>query len=121
NLGGLIGPHAPEGSGVGSDGEGMTDGEDEVKSAGAGDRPWLGAHVSHGLKPGDTVPLRRVKEVYASAFACDHTVPCLGYLFSSVSHKLKPEYVGLPGREIKRLREPGDEITAPSWTPFLAF
>lgn len=123
NLGGLIGPHAPEGSGVGSDGEGASDGDRgvELETGGEGDRPWLGSHVSHGLKPGDTVPLRRVKEVYATAFACDHTVPCLGYLFSSVSHKLKPEYVGLPGHEIKRLRESGEQITVPSWTPFLAF
>lgn len=117
NLGGLIGPHAPGGEGVESDGEGSersADGEEE-------EPPWSMVHVSHGLRPGDTVPLRRVKDVYATAFACDHTVPCLGYVFSSVTRKLKPEYTSLPGHEIKALREAGESITYPQSTPFLAF
>lgn len=116
NLGGLVGPHAPEGVGAESDGEG-----EGVAGTEDADAPWLRVHVSHGLAPGDTVPLRRVKDVYATAFACDHTVPCLGYVFSSVTHKLKAEYAGLPGNEIKALREAGAEITSPQSTPFLAF
>ncbi|KAL2107062.1 hypothetical protein VUR80DRAFT_5733 [Thermomyces stellatus] len=118
NLGGLVGPHAPAGEGVESDGEGAEGGDGEGDGDGP---PWSGVHVSHGLRPGDTVPLRRVKDVYATAFACDHTVPCLGYVFSAVSHKLKPEYAHLTGPEIKGLRESGVEITSPHWTPFLAF
>ncbi|PKS13229.1 hypothetical protein jhhlp_000575 [Lomentospora prolificans] len=61
------------------------------------------------------------ENIYATAFACDHTVPCLGYVFSSVAQKLKPEYSSLPGHELKALREAGIEITVPQSTPFLAF
>ncbi|SPO04059.1 uncharacterized protein DNG_06742 [Cephalotrichum gorgonifer] len=119
NLGGLVGPHAPDGKGAESDGEGA---EQAGESAGSTETSWLAeTHVTHGLRPGDVVPLRRLKNIYATAFACDHTVPCLGYVFSSVSHKLKPEYAALPGLEIKALREAGVEITAPHSTPFLAF
>lgn len=117
NLGGLVGPHA-EGVGVESDGEGASGSECAEETEGP---PWSRVHVSHGLRPGDTVPLRRLKDVYATAFACDHTVPCLGYVFSSVTHKLKPELTSLPGHSIKSLRESGAEVTSPNWTPFLAF
>jgi ribonuclease Z len=87
--------------------------------------PLLKTHTTRGLRPGETVTLRRLppKQPYtATAFACDHTVPCLGYLFSAVTHKLKPEFRGLKGAELRALREEqGVELTAAVATPVFAF
>lgn len=125
NLGGLVGPHAPGGEGAESDGEGRERGAGaDADGKGGGEEqgpPWSRVHVSHGLRPGDTVPLRRLKDVHATAFACDHTVPCLGYVFTTTTHKLKPAYAGLPPASLKALRSAGEAITAPRSTPFLAF
>lgn len=85
------------------------------------EQAFLGTHVTHGLQVGDTVPLRRVRDISATAFACDHTVPCLGYLFTQTTNRLKPQYAGLKGPEIKALRAGGIEITAPHTTPIFAF
>ena len=57
----------------------------------------------------------------ATAFACDHSVPCLGYLFGSETHRLRPEYSQLSGPEIRDLRQSGQEITTPHSTPIFAF
>lgn len=56
-------------------------------------------------------------------FDCDHIVPCVGYLFTTTSRRLRPEYQGLPGAEIKRIRgEVGpDAMTAPHTRPIFAF
>ncbi|KAK4241899.1 beta-lactamase-like protein [Achaetomium macrosporum] len=87
--------------------------------------PLLRTHTTQGLRPGETVTLRRLppQQPYtATAFACDHTVPCLGYLFSAVTHKLRPEFRGLKGPALRALREEqGVEITAPVATPVFAF
>lgn len=84
-------------------------------------RHWLSTHDTYGLRPGDVVPLRRTVDFTAEAFACDHTVPSLGYIFKFNSNKLKQEYIGLPGPELKALRESGVEITAPLAVPVFAF
>ncbi|KAK4044673.1 beta-lactamase-like protein [Parachaetomium inaequale] len=87
--------------------------------------PLLKTHIIHPLHPGTTVPLPRLpppQSYTATAFACDHTVPCLGYLFSAVTPKLKPEYRSLTGPELRTLRQDqGVEITAPVATPVFAF
>ncbi|KAM0437899.1 hypothetical protein ACHAPT_002264 [Fusarium lateritium] len=82
---------------------------------------WLNTHVTHGVRDGDTVSLRRTKNVFATAFECDHTVPCLGFVFSMVTHSLKPEFTSRTGPELKTLRQSGVEITAPRSTPIFAF
>ncbi|KAK0711405.1 beta-lactamase-like protein [Lasiosphaeris hirsuta] len=82
----------------------------------------LMTHTTHGLVAGAVVPLRRLKNITAEAFACDHTVPCLGYVFSQTTQKLKPEYTSLSGAELKALRETqGVAITAAVTTPIFAF
>ncbi|KAK1751796.1 beta-lactamase-like protein [Echria macrotheca] len=82
----------------------------------------LDTHVTHGIKPGDVVPLRRIKNITALAFACDHTVPCLGYVFRQTTPKLKPEYAALSGAELRDLREKqGVVITADVTVPIFAF
>lgn len=85
------------------------------------ERSWLQTHHIHGVRPGDTVPLRRTVDFTAEAFACDHTVPCVGYVFKVQKQKLKQQYLGLAGVELKKLREQGVAITAPQSTPVFAF
>ncbi|KAH7127976.1 beta-lactamase-like protein [Dactylonectria estremocensis] len=82
---------------------------------------WLNTHVTHGVRHGDVVPLRRIKNFTATVFDCDHTVPCVGYVFSISSRPLKQQYRSLPGHEIKALRLSGAEITTEQSTPIFAF
>jgi len=84
-------------------------------------RGRLHSHLTHGLAPGDVVSLPRVKDITATAFECDHTVPCLGYVFHHTRQKLKTEYTGLPGPELQKLRKDGIEITGAASTPIFAF
>ncbi|KAK3340862.1 beta-lactamase-like protein [Neurospora tetraspora] len=112
NLGGLIAPRPGKEVPL------------EVRDAETGEvvkseiRP---THVTYGLEPGDVVPLRRTKNISAVAFGCDHTVPCLGYLFQQTTHKLRPEFAKLPPKELKAIRASGQELTAPVTIPIFAF
>ncbi len=79
-------------------------------------------HITHALRPGDTVPLRRLKNIHATAFACDHTVPCLGYGLQHDNAKAhSAEYASLGGQELRALRQQGVEITAAQSTGYLPF
>ncbi|TVU33023.1 hypothetical protein EJB05_24802 [Eragrostis curvula] len=55
------------------------------------------------------------------AFRTYHVVPSQGYVIYKMKTKLKQEYVGLPGSEIKKLRESGVEMTDTVATPEIAF
>ena len=82
----------------------------------------LHTHNTTGLVHGSVVPLRRTRDVTALAFACDHTVPCLGYVFRQTTNKLRPEFASLSGQELRRLREvEGRQLTAPVTTNIFAF
>ncbi|KAH8908528.1 hypothetical protein BR93DRAFT_876640 [Coniochaeta sp. PMI_546] len=86
--------------------------------------PHLRTHHTYGLRPGDTVPLRRLKgpiEITATAFACTHSIPCLGYVFHATTPKLRPEYRGLSGPALRDLRLSGENLTAPHKVPVFAF
>lgn len=137
NLGGLVGVDdgpAPTPNGTGAaassskpspaspSGPSRTDAAQPDDDSGAAPPPWLNTHRTHGLRPGSSVALPRHPSVTATAFACDHTVPCLGYAFSQLSRRLRGEYRGLPAAELQRLRRAGDvELTAPHATPVFAF
>lgn len=82
---------------------------------------FLNTHRTHAVRDGDIVPLRRCKGMSAMVFDCDHTVPCVGYVFQSTTHKLKPEYADTSVAEIKELRNSGVEITSPATQPIFAF
>lgn len=97
------------------------DDDDDSEPAPPKERHWWQTHDIYGVRPGDTVPLRRTVDFTAEAFACDHTVPCVGYVFKINTHKLKQEYRGLAGAAIKGLRERGVAVTAPQATPVFAF
>lgn len=85
------------------------------------ERAFLNTHVTHGVKHGDVVPLRRLKNITATVFDCDHSVPCVGYVFSSTTNRLKAEYKSIPGPQLKDLRQSGVEITEAHSVPIFAF
>ena len=72
-----------------------------------------------GLGPGDRVSL--TDELSVSAFPTAHPVPSRGYVVWERRHKLKPEYVGLPGDRLKQLREAGTEMTTEVRVPLVCY
>jgi ribonuclease Z len=71
------------------------------------------------VRPGDTVQLR--KGLVVKAFKTIHRIPSQGYVISDVRQKLKPEFEGVEGREIGRLRKSGVEVTSRLEVPLVAF
>lgn len=82
------------------------------------DRGRLPANLV-GLEPGQEVELSR--ELVVKAFATRHTVPSLGFLVWERRKKLKPEYHGLGGDEIRDLRLSGVEVSAEIRIPKVAY
>lgn len=127
NLGGLVGIEDAEAQGLRVDDDHAANNEtptasSEVRrSRTSAERAWLATHVTHGVRPGDVVPLRRCRGMSAAVFRCDHTVPCVGYVFRSTTDKLKPELAGLPGTEIRDMRRSGVQVTAARTVPVFAF
>jgi ribonuclease Z len=72
-----------------------------------------------GVKPGDEIELSR--EHVVTAFATKHTVPSLGYVVWDRRKKLKPEYQGRGGEEIRELRLAGTEVTQEVRVPLLCY
>jgi len=72
-----------------------------------------------GVKPGQEIDLSR--EHVVTAFPTVHTIPSLGYIVWDRRHKLKEEYVGLPGDKIRDLRQSGVAVTREVRTPLLAY
>jgi ribonuclease Z len=75
-----------------------------------------------GLTPGGppvTLPHRR--DLRVQAFPVTHRVPSLGYTVLAHKQKLKPEYLGLPGPEIARLRREGVEVQVAVLDPLVTF
>ncbi|ROT42556.1 hypothetical protein SODALDRAFT_303950 [Sodiomyces alkalinus F11] len=97
------------------------EGEHESHHRSPSERAWLNTHVTHGVCHGDVIPLRRLKGITATVFDCDHSVPSVGYVFSTTTHRLRPEYSELAGSQIRDLRQSGVEITAPHTAPIFAF
>uniref|UniRef100_A0ACD5TTP0 Uncharacterized protein n=1 Tax=Avena sativa TaxID=4498 RepID=A0ACD5TTP0_AVESA len=73
------------------------------------------------------VPLELGKEyefrtdLKVRAFKTYHAIPSQGYVIYTMKKKLKQEFIGLPGTEIKRLRSSGVEVTDTVSTPEIAF
>lgn len=72
-----------------------------------------------GMNPGDRVELPDDRLV--SAFATAHPVPSRGYVVWERRHKLKAEYVGRSGSELKQLREAGAATTAEVSVPLVCY
>jgi ribonuclease Z len=73
-----------------------------------------------GVKSGDVLTLSREHRV-ARLFPTTHTVPSVGYIVYDVRKKLKPEFHGLKGDQIRDLKFQGIEVAAEFLTPMLAF
>jgi len=70
-------------------------------------------------RPGDEIDLSR--ELVVTVSATKHTVPSLGFVVWERRRKLKPEYLGLPGEEIRDLRLAGEEVTREVRMPRIAY
>jgi ribonuclease Z len=71
------------------------------------------------LQAGDEVELSR--ELVVSAHPTVHTIPSLGYIVWERRRKLKPEYVGLTGEQIRDIRLSGQEVSAETRIPRVAY
>jgi ribonuclease Z len=73
----------------------------------------------YGVAPGQEIELSR--EHVVTAFATTHTIPSLGYLVWERRNKLKEEYHGLAGEQIRDLRLSGVQVTREVRTPLVAY
>jgi ribonuclease Z len=73
----------------------------------------------NGLKAGDEVSLSR--ENVVTTFATTHTIPSLGYVVWDRRNKLKEEYQGLAGEQIRDLRLSGVAVTREVRVPLVAY
>ena len=73
----------------------------------------------NGLNVGDTVEIR--KDLSVKALQSHHRVPCRGYAVMRKTRKLKDEFLHLPGREIKLMKDRGDKIFEDRDHPVFAF
>ncbi|XWS51092.1 hypothetical protein CRYUN_Cryun12cG0146500 [Craigia yunnanensis] len=76
-------------------------------------------HNLIGLDVGEEFFLRR--DLKVRAFRTYHVIPSQGYVVYSVKQKLKEEYFGLSGNELKNLKSSGVEITYTTTAPEVAF
>lgn len=72
-----------------------------------------------GVKPGDEFELSR--EHIVTAFDTKHTVPSRGYIVWERRRKLKPEYVGLSGDQIRDLRYSGIDVSGEVRMPLVCY
>ena len=71
------------------------------------------------MRPGDEFELSR--ELVLQAVATRHTVPSLGYLVWERRKKLKTEYQGMTGDQIRDIRLSGVEVSEERRMPLLGF
>lgn len=71
------------------------------------------------IEPGMEIELSR--EYVVTTVPTKHTVPSMGFVVWQRRNKLKPEYQGLPGHEIRDLRLAGTEVTEELRDPVLAY
>ncbi|KAF6159945.1 hypothetical protein GIB67_033029 [Kingdonia uniflora] len=71
------------------------------------------------LNIGEEIQLR--KDLKVRAFKTYHSIPSQGYIIYSVRQKLKEEYIGLSGNDIKNKKLSGVEITHTITSPEVAF
>jgi ribonuclease Z len=73
----------------------------------------------HGVQPGEEIALSR--ELVVTVFRTTHTVPSVGFLIWDRRNKLKDEYQGLTGEQIRDLRLAGTPVTREVRTPLIAY
>jgi ribonuclease Z len=80
-----------------------------------------GRQLAHlrGVSAGDQIDLSR--EHVVTVFDTVHTIPSRGYVVWDRRHKLKDEFIGLPGNKIRDLKLSGVEITREVRVPLVAY
>jgi ribonuclease Z len=76
-------------------------------------------HALVPLGPGEEHVLPN--QLVARPFRSPHSAPCQGYGIWSRREKLRPEFHGLPGPELARLRHAGERLSDTLEVPELAF
>lgn len=71
------------------------------------------------IEPGLEIELSR--EYVVETVATTHTVPSMGFVVWQRRKKLKPEYQGLAGEQIRDLRQAGTEVTSEQREAVLAY
>lgn len=71
------------------------------------------------VEPGQEITLSR--EHVVTVHKMEHTVPALGFLVWDRRMKLREEFTGLPGNQIRDLKMAGVEITREVRTPLIAY
>eukprot|EP01127_Copromyxa_protea_P020458 TRINITY_DN6857_c0_g1_i1.p1 TRINITY_DN6857_c0_g1~~TRINITY_DN6857_c0_g1_i1.p1 ORF type:complete len:322 (+),score=32.26 TRINITY_DN6857_c0_g1_i1:21-986(+) len=76
-----------------------------------------------GVEPGMKLPFTEKQHSDKSfeVFECFHSVTCIGYGFLQTRKKIKPEYVGVEGRQLGMLRKQGVQIDFQYESPLFAF
>ncbi len=83
--------------------------------------------LDRGRMPCELIPLQAGmeielnRELVVTAMATKHTVPSLGFLVWERRHKLKAEYQGLSGEQIRDIRLGGKEVSEEQRKPLLAY
>lgn len=72
-----------------------------------------------GVTHGDMIQLTREHRV--AVFSTKHTVPSVGYVVYDCRKKLKPEFSGMTGDQIRDIRLSGTEVTNETLTPLVCF
>jgi len=72
-----------------------------------------------GLLPGDETPISR--EYVVTALPTRHTIDSLGFVIHQKRNKLKPEFLGLDGNQIRELKLSGTAITDETRVPMFAY
>ncbi|MEO2033566.1 MAG: metal-dependent hydrolase, partial [Planctomycetaceae bacterium] len=72
-----------------------------------------------GVEPGDEFDLSR--EHVVTVFETKHTVPSVGYIVWDRRKKLKAEYQGLSGDEIRDIRLAGNEVSEEIRVPLVCY
>ncbi len=80
---------------------------------------WTRSFDLIGVTPGNRFAIRGGR-LAVDVIGCDHSVPCMGYVFSSLKQKLRPKYSHLSGPEIGEIRAAGVAVTEERIEPLLA-
>jgi len=73
-------------------------------------------------KPGEQIEFSQGGNKFiVKIIKMNHRVPCIGYSIFKMQKTLKQEYVGLPGKEIGKLRKSGVEVNEVKAEPFFCF
>ncbi len=85
------------------------------------------SRLDRGRLPCELIPIEAGEEIVLSrelvvtAHTTYHTVPSLGFVVWERRRKLKPEYIGLRGDEIRDLRLAGTEVSEEHRSPLVAY